>query len=93
MKLQKNVLFTHYSVLIIAGVSYYSYSNNLTITEIPDETSNKTLATEAPNEKKFMENTTTNIKWKDNEEIQIIREYLQIPSVHPNIDYGEIGDQ
>lgn len=28
-------------------------------------------------------------KWDDNEEIQIFKEYLQIPSVHPNIDYGE----
>ncbi|XP_037045175.1 aminoacylase-1-like isoform X4 [Bradysia coprophila] len=26
-------------------------------------------------------------KWVDNEEIQIFREYLQIPSVHPDIDY------
>jgi aminoacylase len=26
-------------------------------------------------------------KWEENEEIQIFREYLRIPSVHPNIDY------
>ncbi|XP_039495793.1 aminoacylase-1 [Drosophila santomea] len=26
-------------------------------------------------------------KWEKNEEIQIFREYLRIPSVHPNIDY------
>jgi hypothetical protein len=26
--------------------------------------------------------------WENNEEIQIFREYLQIPSVHPDIDYG-----
>lgn len=25
--------------------------------------------------------------WEENEEIQIFREYLRIPSVHPNIDY------
>lgn len=25
--------------------------------------------------------------WNDNEEISIFREYLQIPSVHPNINY------
>jgi len=25
--------------------------------------------------------------WEDNEEIKIFREYLRIPSVHPNIDY------
>lgn len=25
--------------------------------------------------------------WENNEEIQIFREYLRIPSVHPNIDY------
>jgi len=28
-------------------------------------------------------------KWADNEEIQIFREYLQIPSVHPDIDYSQ----
>ncbi|KAJ6640740.1 Aminoacylase-1, partial [Pseudolycoriella hygida] len=27
-------------------------------------------------------------KWADNEEIQIFQEYLKIPSVHPDIDYG-----
>lgn len=27
-------------------------------------------------------------KWANNEEIQIFREYLQIPSVQPNVDYG-----
>lgn len=26
-------------------------------------------------------------KWENNEEIEILREYLRIPSVHPNIDY------
>lgn len=26
--------------------------------------------------------------WENNKEIQIFREYLQIPSVHPDIDYG-----
>lgn len=28
-------------------------------------------------------------KWEDNEEIKIFREYLRIPSVHPNIDHGD----
>lgn len=27
-------------------------------------------------------------KWDDNEEIQIFREYLRIPSVQPDVDYG-----
>lgn len=27
--------------------------------------------------------------WKNNEEIKIFQEYLRIPSVHPNIEYGE----
>lgn len=27
--------------------------------------------------------------WENNEEIKIFREYLRIPSVHPNIDYGK----
>ena len=26
--------------------------------------------------------------WEDDEEIQIFREYLRIPSVQPNVDYG-----
>lgn len=26
--------------------------------------------------------------WEKNEEIQIFRQYLQIPTVHPKIDYG-----
>lgn len=26
--------------------------------------------------------------WDNNEEIKIFREYLKIPTVHPNIDYG-----
>lgn len=29
-------------------------------------------------------------KWENNEEIQIFREYLRIPSVHPNISYGNL---
>lgn len=29
--------------------------------------------------------------WEDNEEIKIFREYLRIPSVHPNVDYGELS--
>lgn len=28
--------------------------------------------------------------WYGNEEIRIFREYLRIPTVHPNIDYGTI---
>lgn len=27
--------------------------------------------------------------WEDNEEIKLFREYLRIPSVHPDIDYGK----
>lgn len=27
--------------------------------------------------------------WYGNEEIKIFRQYLRIPSVHPNINYGE----
>lgn len=29
-------------------------------------------------------------KWESNEEIQIFREYLRIPSVQPDVDYGKI---
>lgn len=28
--------------------------------------------------------------YENNEEIKIFREYLRIPTVHPNIDYGKI---
>lgn len=27
--------------------------------------------------------------WENNEEIKIFREYLRIPSVHPDVDYGK----
>lgn len=27
-------------------------------------------------------------KWENNEEIEIFREYLRIPSVQPNVNYG-----
>lgn len=27
--------------------------------------------------------------WKNNQEIEIFREYLRIPSVHPDIDYSK----
>lgn len=29
-------------------------------------------------------------EWENNEEIKIFREYLRIPSVHPNIDYSKL---
>lgn len=28
-------------------------------------------------------------KWENNEEIAIFREYLRIPTVHPNVDYSK----
>jgi len=28
-------------------------------------------------------------EWENNEEIKIFREYLRIPSVHPNVDYSK----
>lgn len=28
--------------------------------------------------------------WANNEEIQFFQEYLRIPSVHPDINYGKI---
>lgn len=28
------------------------------------------------------------LKWENNEEIRIFREYLQIESVQPNVNYG-----
>lgn len=32
--------------------------------------------------------TTAVVDYELNEEIQLFREYLRIPSVHPNVDYG-----
>lgn len=31
-------------------------------------------------------------KWENNEEIRIFREYLRIPTVHPDIDYSKLFD-
>lgn len=28
-------------------------------------------------------------EWENNNEIKIFREYLRIPTVHPNVDYSE----
>lgn len=28
------------------------------------------------------------VNWNENEEIKTFREYLRIPTVHPNVDYG-----
>lgn len=28
-------------------------------------------------------------EWEENEEIRIFREYLRIPTVHPNVNYGK----
>lgn len=28
--------------------------------------------------------------WENNEEIKLFREYLKIPTVHPNVNYGMI---
>lgn len=30
--------------------------------------------------------------WENNDEIEVFREYLRIPSVHPNVDYGKFSD-
>ena len=27
--------------------------------------------------------------WENNKEIQLFREYLRIPTVHPNVNYGK----
>jgi hypothetical protein len=40
---------------------------------------------------KFSVETSRMHFWENNEEIKIFREYLRIPSVHPNIAYGRIG--
>lgn len=37
-----------------------------------------------------LEERQNSIKWIENEEIQIFREYLQIPTVQPNADYRKM---
>lgn len=32
----------------------------------------------------------TKTEWENNKEIKIFREYLRIPSVHPNVDYSKL---
>ncbi|XP_055301117.1 aminoacylase-1-like isoform X2 [Sitodiplosis mosellana] len=72
-------------VLIIAGTVYFSHTEN--------ESINKELPFEKPTngkpdiEKENNDTLPGPSKWENNEEIQIFREYLQIPSVHPDIDY------
>lgn len=29
------------------------------------------------------------VEWENNDDIKIFREYLKIPSVHPNVNYGK----
>lgn len=31
-------------------------------------------------------------EWESNEEINIFREYLRIPTVHPNVDYSKFSE-
>lgn len=35
-------------------------------------------------------NMNMSCDWENNQEIQLFREYLRIPTVHPNVDYGDI---
>lgn len=46
------------------------------------------LIHQIPTSHSIQENNTKN--WEKNEEIQIFREYLRIPTVHPDVDYGRI---
>lgn len=34
-------------------------------------------------------NATKKPNWEDNEEIQLFREYLRIPTVQPHVNYGD----
>lgn len=68
------------SVAIITCVMYFPY--NLIIEDyFPPQ--------EPVEQNPTIENINDLNKWEINEEIQIFREYLRIPSVHPDIDYGK----
>lgn len=50
-------------------------------------------STNSHNQNEIIDDTVmlTNVsKWETNEEIQIIREYLRIATVHPDIDYSKM---
>lgn len=75
-------------VLGLAGYYIFIHENrdSMDLNAHPHDEHNKT------NETTLNETTTMSPmeKWVNNEEIKIFREYLQIPSMHPNIDYGDI---
>lgn len=62
------------SVAIITCAIYFPYNLKLEEEEYPQ----------------IVEQEQIHNEWEDNEEIQIFREYLRIPSVHPDIDYGKL---
>lgn len=80
------------SVLILVPLGYYL------ITKTNDGVSSATETSATMNQSKVIVDTlapiiaTTTLpnilRWENNEEIKIFREYLRIPSVHPNVDYS-----
>jgi len=50
------------------------------------------LITYQPAKFPFIDFKMSTAKWENNEEIKIFREYLRIPTVHPNVDYSEFYD-
>ena len=80
------------SVLILVPLGYYL------ITKTNEGVSSATETSATMNQSEVTVNTsvptiaTTTmpsiLRWENNEEIKIFREYLRIPSVHPNVDYS-----
>ncbi|XP_031625313.1 aminoacylase-1A-like [Contarinia nasturtii] len=73
------LLMAFLCVLIIIGVVYFTSGKEAQSENSNNKTQNKPVYVNTSPLKPS--------KWDDNEEINIFREYLRIPSVHPNVDY------
>lgn len=82
------------SIIIVGGVAFYFVSNEHQSMDIDqnDKESQVIGSTEASVDKNPIIPQTPPPPpiWENNEEIEIFREYLRIPTVHPNIDYSKI---
>lgn len=83
---------------MIGSVGYFVYTNDIEDKAVVGSQQNHTqTTTSAPEEhtqKTTTKTTTTTTKapvvqWEQNEEIKILRDYLRIPTFHPNIIYSK----
>lgn len=90
------------SLGVIIGVIFYPYALELlenfenSVSKSPvGVNSTDPINQTRPEHETDKSNSTTdnNTNWNENEEINILREYLRIPSAHPDIDYGIIFEE